>query len=73
MKDSGNNSSRCRIVVDAMGGDFAPANAVFGAVEAFNESKSFDLYLVGQQEKNIIEVLSSSNIIFLKRFYSKCG
>ena len=52
MKDSGNNSSRCRIVVDAMGGDFAPANAVLGAVEAFNENKSFDLFLVGRREKN---------------------
>ena len=67
MKDSGNNSSRCRIVVDAMGGDFAPANAVLGAVEAFNESKSFDLFLVGK-EKKIIEVLSSSNLSFSKDF-----
>lgn len=67
MKDSGNNSSRCRIVVDAMGGDFAPANAVLGAVEAFNESKSFDLFLVGK-EKKIIEVISSSNLVFSKDF-----
>ena len=67
MKDSGNNSSRCRIVVDAMGGDFAPANAVLGAVEAFNESKNFDLFLVGK-EKKIIEVLSSSNLSFSKDF-----
>lgn len=67
MKDSGNNSSRCRIVVDAMGGDFAPANAVLGAVEAFNESKNFDLFLIGK-EKKIIEVLSSSNLSFSKDF-----
>ncbi len=67
MKDSGNNSSRCRIVVDAMGGDFAPANAVLGAVEAFNENKSFDLFLVGK-EKKIIQVLSSSNLSFSKDF-----
>jgi phosphate acyltransferase len=67
MKDSGNNSSRCRIVVDAMGGDFAPANAVLGALEAFNENKSFELYLVGQ-EKKITEVLTSNNISFLKDF-----
>ncbi len=67
MKDSGNNSSRCRIVVDAMGGDFAPANAVLGAVEAFNENKSFDLFLVGK-EKKIIEVLSSNNFSFSKDF-----
>jgi len=67
MKDSGNNSSRCRIVVDAMGGDFAPANAVLGAVEAFNENKSFDLFLVGK-EKKIIQVLSSNNLSFSKDF-----
>ena len=67
MKDSCNNSSRCRIVVDAMGGDFAPANAVLGAVEAFNENKSFDLFLVGK-EKKIIQVLSSNNLSFSKDF-----
>ena len=67
MKDSGNNFSRCRIVVDAMGGDFAPANAVLGAVEAFNENKSFDLFFVGK-EKKIIEVLSSGNLSFSKDF-----
>jgi len=67
MKDSGNNSSRCRIVVDAMGGDFAPANAVLGAIEALNEIKSFELILVGQERK-IQEVLSSNNISFSKDF-----
>lgn len=67
MKNSGNDSSRCRIVVDAMGGDFAPTNAVLGAVEAFNESKSFELFLVGK-EKDIIEVLSTSNLSLPKEF-----
>jgi phosphate acyltransferase len=67
MNNSGNNSSRCRIVVDAMGGDFAPANAVLGAVEAYSESGSFDLYLVGK-EKQINEVISSRNISFPKEF-----
>ena len=63
MNNSGDNSSRCRIVVDAMGGDFAPANAVLGAVEAYSEKKSFDLYLVGKKQK-ISDVLSSNNISF---------
>jgi len=67
MNNSGNSSSRCRIVVDAMGGDFAPANAVLGAIEAFNENKSFDLYLVGREAK-IQEVLSSNNISFSDDF-----
>ena len=61
MYDSGNNSSRCRIVVDAMGGDFAPANAVIGAVEAYNENKSFDLFLVGRK-KQIEEVLTANKL-----------
>ncbi len=61
MKNSGNNSSRCRIVVDAMGGDFAPKNAVLGAAEAFLEKKNFDLFLVGK-EQQIREVLSSNKI-----------
>ena len=70
MKNSGNNSSRCRIVVDAMGGDFAPANAVLGAIEAFEENKSFDLFFVGQENK-ILEVLSSNNLSFSKDFIIK--
>jgi len=67
MSNSGNNFSRCRIVVDAMGGDFAPANAVLGAIEALSVKKNFDLYLVGK-EKKISEVLSSNNLSFSKEF-----
>jgi len=67
MNNSGKYSSRCRIVVDAMGGDFAPANAVLGATEAFSEKKNFDLFLVGK-EKQISEVLSSNNLSFPKDF-----
>ena len=67
MNNSGNISLRCRIVVDAMGGDFAPTNAVLGAIEAFNENKSFDLYLVGQ-ESQIQQVLDSKNISLSKEF-----
>lgn len=67
MNNSGNNSSRCRIVVDAMGGDFAPANAVLGSVEAYLENNSFDLFLVGQ-DNQINNVLSSRNISFPKEF-----
>lgn len=61
MNNSGNSISRCRIVVDAMGGDFAPTNAVLGAIEAYQKKKDFDLFLVGKQEK-IKEILSSNNI-----------
>ena len=34
---------KCRIVVDAMGGDYAPLNVVLGAVEAIEENKNIDL------------------------------
>jgi phosphate acyltransferase len=67
MNNPGNNSARCRIVVDAMGGDFAPANAVLGAIEAFSEKKNFELFLVGK-EKKISEVLSSNSLTFPKKF-----
>jgi glycerol-3-phosphate acyltransferase PlsX len=50
-----------------MGGDFAPVNAVLGAVEAYSENRGFDLYLVGKQSK-IKEVLSSNNITFPEEF-----
>ncbi len=40
-----------RIVVDAMGGDFAPANEVAGSVEALRESRNaFEVVLVGNEE-----------------------
>lgn len=39
-----------RVVVDAMGGDNAPAAPVQGAVEAVGASKDVCVYLVGQQE-----------------------
>ena len=61
MNDTGNNPSRCRIVVDAMGGDFAPVNAVLGALDAHNENKSFDLFLVGRK-KEIEEVLTANKL-----------
>ena len=61
MNDSGNNPSRCRIVVDAMGGDFAPTNAVLGALESYNQNKSFELFLVGRK-KQIEEVLTANNL-----------
>ncbi len=63
MDDSNTKSQKCRIVVDAMGGDFAPQNAVVGAIEAFNEKKDFDLILVGLKDQ-IIDVIKSNNLSF---------
>jgi len=57
------NISKCKIAVDAMGGDFAPRNAVVGAINAYDESKQFDLLLVGR-ENEIQDVINSENIQF---------
>ncbi len=65
MYNSDTNKSKCRIVVDAMGGDFAPQNAVLGALEAFGQNKNFELYLVGI-ETEILQVLQSNNLSFDK-------
>lgn len=41
---------RVNVVVDAMGGDYAPAEPVKGAVEAVNERKELGVFLVGNKE-----------------------
>jgi glycerol-3-phosphate acyltransferase PlsX len=56
----------CKIAVDAMGGDFAPRNAVVGAINAYNENKQFELLLVGR-EKEIEDVINSEKLHFNKQ------
>jgi glycerol-3-phosphate acyltransferase PlsX len=51
----------CRIAVDAMGGDFAPANAVLGAIQAYEQKKDFDLLFVGRKN-DILKVASTHNL-----------
>jgi glycerol-3-phosphate acyltransferase PlsX len=63
MMDNTISSSHCRISVDAMGGDYAPLNAVLGAVEAYNQSGSFDLFLVGK-EAEIKKIISDNMLEF---------
>lgn len=58
-----NPSDRCKIIVDAMGGDYAPQNAVRGAIEAAHENPGFDLFLVGK-EKEILKVISEHKLGF---------
>ena len=65
MYNSDTNKSKCRIVVDAMGGDFAPQNAVVGAIQAKAVNEKIDLYLVGKEE-TILKTLSSNNLKFDK-------
>lgn len=50
-----------RIILDAMGGDYAPANEVAGAIEALRQTKNeFEVILVGR-EAQIKEQLSARN------------
>jgi phosphate acyltransferase len=67
MDNSDSNNSKCRIIVDAMGGDFAPQNAVLGAVQALKENNFFELYLVGKEDE-IKKVLKDNEAQFDDKF-----
>lgn len=51
MPNSESDNSECRIIVDAMGGDYAPQNAVLGAVDVFNNYNDLVVYLVGRSNE----------------------
>ena len=53
---------RCKIAVDAMGGEYAPKHEILGAFAAMKEDKNFDLILVGDKEK-ILKVAREENIV----------
>jgi len=59
------NNSRCKIAIDAMGSDYAPHNDVVGALQAFNENKDFELFLVGDKEQ-ILETLKKNSLNFFE-------
>ena len=63
MVESNSTNSKCRIIVDAMGGDYAPQNAVVGAIDAYNESNDFELYLIGKKEE-ILSVIKLNGLSF---------
>lgn len=67
MVDSNSKNSKCRIIVDAMGGDYAPQNAVIGALEAYQINKDFDLYLIGKKDQ-ILSVIKSNQLSFDENF-----
>lgn len=64
-----------RIAVDAMGGDYAPAEPVKGAVEAVNQHSNIKIFMVGQEQvvneqlsnytfnKEQIEVVNATEVI----------
>ena len=63
MVESNSKNSKCRIIVDAMGGDYAPQNAVVGAIDAYNEKKDFELFLIGKKDE-ILYVIKSNQLSF---------
>jgi glycerol-3-phosphate acyltransferase PlsX len=56
-----NLNNKCRIAVDAMGGDFAPNNTVLGAIKAAETDVNIELLLVGDRDK-ISNVISENNL-----------
>ncbi|MEW6195896.1 MAG: phosphate acyltransferase PlsX [Bacteroidota bacterium] len=52
---------KCRIAVDAMGGDYAPKNELIGALDALKDSNNFELILVGDKDK-IIGAAKENNL-----------
>jgi len=53
--------TKCRIAIDAMGGDYAPKHEILGAIAAMQADNSFELILVGDKAK-ILEVAKQENI-----------
>ncbi len=53
---------KCRIAVDAMGGDFAPKHEILGALQAVNESPNIQLILVGDKAK-ILQSAKEENVM----------
>jgi len=63
MNNSGSQDSKCRIIVDAMGGDYAPQNTVIGAIQALEQDEGFDLFLVGKKAE-ILQIINSNKLSF---------
>jgi glycerol-3-phosphate acyltransferase PlsX len=59
------NNRKCKIIVDAMGGDFVPQNPTIGAVHALKETSSIEIFLIGDKNK-IEKVISEKKLDFDK-------
>lgn len=57
------SNKKCKIIVDAMGGDFVPQNPILGAVDALRANPNLEIFLVGNQS-SIEDFLSKNNIEF---------
>ena len=60
------SEQKCKIAIDAMGGDFAPENVVLGTVAALSSLKDTELFLIGKEEE-IFSVLAKNNLTFSKQ------
>ncbi len=67
MDESEAENAKCRIIVDAMGGDYAPQNAVVGAIDAYHEKKDFELFLIGKKDE-ILSVIKSNQLSFDEKY-----
>lgn len=63
MTVSKTGKERCRVVVDAMGGDYAPRNAVLGALEAHRQDPQTEVYICGPVHE-IKDIISETGIDF---------
>lgn len=57
------NNRKCNVIVDAMGGDYAPLNPILGAIEASKVTSQIETFLVGNKEK-IQNIISEKNLNF---------
>ncbi|MDP4115630.1 MAG: phosphate acyltransferase PlsX [Bacteroidota bacterium] len=62
MPNSNSNNAVCRIIVDAMGGDFAPLNVLLGAAEAASGNPSLNLFLTGPKDL-LSKIITEKNIL----------
>ena len=54
---------KCRIILDAMGGDYAPLNCVLGAIEAQAILSSVEIFLIGKKDV-ILSILKEKDLKF---------
>jgi len=57
------NPGKCKVVLDAMGGDFAPENEILGAIQAEKEDSNLEVWLAGKKDE-IEKVLREKNLQF---------
>ena len=62
------NSIKCRIAVDAMGGDYAPKHEILGAIAAMKEDKNFDLTLRPKHLKDYVGQVTGIEAVTIEFF-----